>query len=100
MNVGSKRVGEKPEAALFDADGGARIEGRLLFERLVEIRRRRATNKKRAQVDGTLVDSMPRFFPSWSDAGAVHGGLVMTEDAFYGYAGWPLPDIVRDVRGP
>eukprot|EP00413_Alexandrium_margalefii_P035287 CAMPEP_0204582514 /NCGR_PEP_ID=MMETSP0661-20131031/45263_1 /ASSEMBLY_ACC=CAM_ASM_000606 /TAXON_ID=109239 /ORGANISM="Alexandrium margalefi, Strain AMGDE01CS-322" /LENGTH=266 /DNA_ID=CAMNT_0051591803 /DNA_START=44 /DNA_END=840 /DNA_ORIENTATION=- len=65
--VGSHRVGDKPDAALFD-------------------------------VDGTLVDSMPRFFPSWNDAGAEHGGLVMTEDAFYDYAGWPLPDIVQDLH--
>mmetsp|Transcript_19816 Transcript_19816/g.61076 ORF Transcript_19816/g.61076 Transcript_19816/m.61076 type:complete len:234 (+) Transcript_19816:550-1251(+) len=66
MNVGSRRVGDQPEAALFD-------------------------------VDGTLVDSMPRFFPSWNEAGSLHGGLVMTEDAFYNYAGWPLPDIARGL---
>ena len=40
---------------------------------------------------------MPRFFPSWNEAGSLHGGLVMTEDAFYNYAGWPLPDIARDL---
>mmetsp|Transcript_5877 Transcript_5877/g.17359 ORF Transcript_5877/g.17359 Transcript_5877/m.17359 type:complete len:250 (+) Transcript_5877:147-896(+) len=49
-------------------------------------------------VDGTLVDSMPRFFPSWNLAGEVHGGLSMTEAEFYAYGGWPLPDIVRDLH--
>lgn len=48
-------------------------------------------------VDGTLVDSMSRFFPSWGEAGAKHGGLCMPEDQFYDYAGRPLPDIVEDL---
>ena len=30
-------------------------------------------------VDGTLVDSMPRFFPAWNIAGA-RWGISMTED--------------------
>ena len=47
-------------------------------------------------VDGTLVDSMGRFFPSWNEAGADYG-LSMTEAEFYGYAGMPLPDIVEDL---
>ena len=46
-------------------------------------------------VDGTLVDSMGRFFPSWNEAGKEYG-LSMTEAQFYGYAGRPLPDIVED----
>ena len=46
-------------------------------------------------VDGTLVDSMPRFFPSWNDAGARHG-ITMSEDEFYAFAGMPLPDICRE----
>lgn len=44
--------------------------------------------------DGTLVDSMGRFFPSWNTAGAKFG-VSMTEAAFYSYAGLPLPEIVR-----
>ena len=48
-------------------------------------------------VDGTLVDSMPRFFPSWNDACAPHG-LSLSEDEFYAFAGWPLPDIVREIH--
>ena len=47
-------------------------------------------------VDGTLVDSMGRFFPSWNEAGADYG-LSMTEAEFCGYAGMPLPDIVEDL---
>ncbi len=44
--------------------------------------------------DGTLVDSMGRFFPSWNMAGAKFG-ISVTEAAFYSYAGLPLPEIVR-----
>ena len=47
-------------------------------------------------IDGTLIDSMPRFFPSWNDAGEAHG-ITMSEAAFYTYAGMPLPDICRDL---
>ena len=46
-------------------------------------------------VDGTLVDSMGRFFPSWNEAGKEYN-MSMTEAQFYGYAGMPLPDIVED----
>ena len=45
-------------------------------------------------VDGTLVDSMPRFFPSWNEAG-VDFGLTMSEETFYRLAGKPLPDMVQ-----
>jgi beta-phosphoglucomutase-like phosphatase (HAD superfamily) len=47
-------------------------------------------------VDGTLLDTMPQFWPSWPEWGALHG-LTITEDDFYGYAGWPMPDILRDI---
>lgn len=47
-------------------------------------------------VDGTLLDTMPQFWPSWPEWGKPHG-LTMTEDDFYGYAGWPVPDILRDI---
>ena len=49
-------------------------------------------------VDGTLVDSMPRFYPSWNEAGKLHGGLSMSLDEFYAYGGWPLPEITRDLH--
>jgi len=47
-------------------------------------------------VDGTLLDTMPQFWPSWPEWGKPHG-LMITEDDFYGYAGWPMPDILRDI---
>lgn len=46
--------------------------------------------------DGTLLDSMPLFLHSWQ-AIAPQYGLSMTIDDFYGYAGKPLPDIVREM---
>eukprot|EP00239_Pterosperma_sp_CCMP1384_P009624 CAMPEP_0197863672 /NCGR_PEP_ID=MMETSP1438-20131217/41321_1 /TAXON_ID=1461541 /ORGANISM="Pterosperma sp., Strain CCMP1384" /LENGTH=207 /DNA_ID=CAMNT_0043481661 /DNA_START=57 /DNA_END=677 /DNA_ORIENTATION=+ len=45
-------------------------------------------------VDGTLVDSMPNFFPSWNVAGE-KWGLKMSEETFYLLAGKPLPDMVQ-----
>jgi HAD superfamily hydrolase (TIGR01509 family) len=47
-------------------------------------------------VDGTLVDTMPGFFPSWVEVGAKHG-LPITEERFYSFAGMPLPDIVKQL---
>ena len=47
--------------------------------------------------DGTLLDSMPLFFHSWLDV-CPKFGLTMTEDEFYGFAGMPLPDIVRSLH--
>lgn len=47
-------------------------------------------------VDGTLLDSMPLFLKSWQ-AVCPEYGLEMTLDAFYGFAGKPLPDIVREL---
>lgn len=44
--------------------------------------------------DGTLLDSMPLFFHSW-EVTCPKFGLSMTLDDFYGFAGMPLPDIVR-----
>jgi beta-phosphoglucomutase-like phosphatase (HAD superfamily) len=48
-------------------------------------------------VDGTLVDTMPLFFFSWEQV-CPQFGLKMTLDDFYGYAGVPLPEIVRSVH--
>jgi beta-phosphoglucomutase-like phosphatase (HAD superfamily) len=47
--------------------------------------------------DGTLLDSMPLFLHSWT-AVCPRFGLSMTMDDFYGYAGLPLPDIVRAMH--
>ena len=47
--------------------------------------------------DGTLLDSMPLFLHSWT-AVCPRFGLLMTMDDFYGYAGLPLPDIVRALH--
>lgn len=49
-------------------------------------------------VDGTLVDSMPRFYPAWNETGATHGGLSMSLDEFYAFGGWPLDAIVRELH--
>ena len=48
-------------------------------------------------VDGTLIDTMPLFFQSWVDVCADFG-LSITEHQFYGYAGLPLPEIVRRLH--
>ena len=45
-------------------------------------------------VDGTLIDTMPLFFRSWIDV-CDGFGLSITEHQFYGFAGLPLPEIVR-----
>lgn len=47
--------------------------------------------------DGTLLDSMPLFLFSWYEV-CPKFGLKMTEDDFYGFAGMPLPDIVRSMH--
>ena len=47
--------------------------------------------------DGTLIDTMPLFYHSWADVCPQHG-LSMSEDDFYGFAGKPLPDIVREMH--
>ena len=47
--------------------------------------------------DGTLLDSMPLFYHSWVTV-CPEFGLAMSEADFYGYAGMPLPDIVRDLH--
>lgn len=46
-------------------------------------------------VDGTLIDSMGHFFPVWNVVGPEFGFGEVTECEFYGYAGMPVPDIVR-----
>mmetsp|Transcript_125220 Transcript_125220/g.401146 ORF Transcript_125220/g.401146 Transcript_125220/m.401146 type:complete len:249 (-) Transcript_125220:149-895(-) len=47
-------------------------------------------------VDGTLIDSMPFFWPTWPTWGKLYD-LTITEDDFYAYSGWPMPDILRDI---
>lgn len=47
-------------------------------------------------IDGTLVDTMPHFYPSWIVACEQHG-LTITEDEFYGFSGLPLPVIVAKL---
>ena len=47
--------------------------------------------------DGTLLDTMPLFFRSW-EAVCPRFGLAMTLDDFYGFAGVPLPEIVRSMH--
>ena len=47
--------------------------------------------------DGTLLDSMPLFYKSWV-ATSGKFGLSLSEEEFYGYAGMPLPDIVRSMH--
>ena len=46
--------------------------------------------------DGTLIDTMPLFYRSWPPACAKFD-LVLSEDDFYGFAGKPLPDIVKEL---
>ena len=46
--------------------------------------------------DGTLIDSMGAWLPSWQHACGLHG-LSITEARFWGFAGVPLPDIVAAV---
>ena len=48
-------------------------------------------------IDGTLLDTMPGFFPSWVYACEQHG-LSITIEQFYGYAGQPMPDICEDLH--
>lgn len=48
-------------------------------------------------VDGTLIDTMPLFFKSWIDV-CSDFGLYIDEHIFYGFAGLPLPDIVKQLH--
>ena len=47
-------------------------------------------------IDGTLLDSMSGYFPSWEYACAKHG-LTITIEQFFGYAGQPMNDIARHI---
>ena len=47
--------------------------------------------------DGTLIDTMPLFYHSWADV-CPRFGLSLSENEFYGFAGKPLPDIVRELH--
>eukprot|EP00439_Symbiodinium_sp_Y106_P030301 s2418_g3.t1 len=50
-------------------------------------------------VDGTLLDTMPLFYPSWPRTGAQpRFDLRITEDDFYHLAGVPLPDMVQSLH--
>ena len=44
-------------------------------------------------VDGTLIDTMAGFYPSWVDVCEPRGLLPFSLDDFYGFAGVPVPDI-------
>eukprot|EP00929_Paragymnodinium_shiwhaense_P064528 TRINITY_DN32313_c0_g1_i2.p1 TRINITY_DN32313_c0_g1~~TRINITY_DN32313_c0_g1_i2.p1 ORF type:complete len:241 (+),score=60.04 TRINITY_DN32313_c0_g1_i2:84-806(+) len=47
-------------------------------------------------VDGTLVDSMPRWFHGWGDV-CPQFGLHMSEERYWGFAGQPVPEILRQL---
>mmetsp|Transcript_11712 Transcript_11712/g.14606 ORF Transcript_11712/g.14606 Transcript_11712/m.14606 type:complete len:255 (-) Transcript_11712:1148-1912(-) len=51
-------------------------------------------------VDGTLIDSMRNFYPSWNACGEEFGfgAEIMDEKEFYSFGGWPLQDIVRELH--
>lgn len=50
-------------------------------------------------VDGTLLDTMPMFYPSWPETCAMpQFGLTITENEFYGLGGKPLGDIVQALH--
>ena len=40
---------------------------------------------------------MSGFYPSWVTVGAGYG-ITVTEEQFYAYGGWPLPEIVKDLH--
>jgi beta-phosphoglucomutase-like phosphatase (HAD superfamily) len=46
--------------------------------------------------DGTLIDSMLSWLPSWTATCSMYG-LSITEGDFWGFAGLPLPDIVSKL---
>jgi hypothetical protein len=48
-------------------------------------------------IDGTLLDTMPGYFPSWVYA-CDKLGLSITEEEFYGFAGQPMPDIIAQLH--
>eukprot|EP01048_Picozoa_sp_COSAG05_P018024 COSAG05_NODE_2565_length_2890_cov_2.909710_2_plen_193_part_00 len=48
-------------------------------------------------IDGTLLDTMPGYFPSWTYA-CEQLGLSITEEEFYGFAGQPMPDIIAQLH--
>ena len=48
-------------------------------------------------IDGTLLDTMPGYFPSWTYA-CEKLGLAITEGQFYGFAGRPMPDIIKQLH--
>ena len=49
-------------------------------------------------LDGTLIDSMPMFFPAWPETCAEFGLPLLSLEGFYGFAGVPMPDIVHAIH--
>lgn len=50
-------------------------------------------------VDGTLIDSMALFYPSWPLTGTLpEFGLEVSEEEFYLLAGRPVPDMVQHLH--
>jgi len=47
-------------------------------------------------IDGTFIDTMPGFLPSWVTVCAQYD-MEMTEQRFFQFAGVPLPDIVKTL---
>lgn len=49
-------------------------------------------------LDGTLIDSMPLFYPAWPETCENFDLPPLTLEEFYGFAGVPMPDIVRAIH--
>jgi beta-phosphoglucomutase-like phosphatase (HAD superfamily) len=49
-------------------------------------------------LDGTLIDSMPLFYPAWPETCKKFELPPLTLEEFYGFAGVPMPDIVRAIH--
>lgn len=49
-------------------------------------------------LDGTLIDSMPLFYPAWPETCKKYQLPPLTLEEFYGFAGVPMPDIVRAIH--
>ncbi len=49
-------------------------------------------------LDGTLIDSMPLFYPAWPETCKKFDLPPLTLEDFYGFAGVPMPDIVWAIH--
>ena len=49
-------------------------------------------------LDGTLIDSMPLFYPAWPETCKKYQLPPLTLEEFYGFAGVPMPDIVWAIH--